>query len=52
MRILLIYILIAVYNLLNIYNFNNLKEYSVVENKKVNKKDTQIVKKKSKVIIN
>ena len=34
------------------YNPDDLKDYSIVKNKEVNKEDTQIVKEKSKVIIN
>ena len=34
------------------HNLDNLKDYSIVKDKKVNKKDIQIVKKKSKVAIN
>ena len=39
MQILLVYILTAVYNFLNIYNPDNLEDYSIVEDKEVNKKD-------------
>ena len=34
------------------YNPDDLKDYSIAKNKEVNKEDTQIVKEKSKVIIN
>jgi len=48
----LVYILTAVHNFLNRYNLDNLEDYSVVEDKEINKEDVQIVKEESKVAIN
>ena len=39
MQILLVYALTAVYNFLNMYNPDNLEDYSVVEDKEVDKED-------------